>query len=529
LGVEYPWAKYAQIVGRDYVSGAMENTTATLHQESAYKNARELTDGNAWEETIAHELFHHWFGDLVTAESWSNLTVNESFANYSEYLWDEYKYGRDFADAHHFEDMQGYLFSGSDKKDLVRFHYSNKEDMFDAVSYNKGGRILHMLRNIVGDDAFFKSLTVYLNTNKYKTGEAAQLRLAFEEVTGRDLNWFWNQWYYGSGHPKLKISYGFDSTKGVSQVYIEQTQKSGKAFQLPIAVDVYQNGKKTRHSIMLKGLNDTLNFATATPAEWISVDADRILLAERTDNKSESQFLAQAKYGKTYADRKEVIDYFAKNNMKQLVDGLSDPFFKHRIYTLQKLSSSSFRNEEDVKLKIEKLASSDPYKKVRAAAINVLTKIGESKYISLFETALNDSSYSVAGAAFKGLNSLKPEASYELAKKYSSDAKGALGDEIIKIMISQGKAEDFPIVAKTFGDMPLSQEKLSQTEKFADFLLKVSDVEQIKLGINLMVDFRNSIPEQFRSFVDANFEKQFKKISQAKGADIETYIKSVFK
>ncbi|MEN9964345.1 MAG: hypothetical protein RL582_1440 [Bacteroidota bacterium] len=280
---------------------------------------------------------------------------------------------------------------------------------------------------------------------------------------------------------------------------------------------------------MLNGLNDTLNFSTETPAEWISVDADRILLAERNDNKSESQILAQAKYGKTYADRKEVIDYFAKNNMKQLVDGLSDPFFKLRIYTLQKLGTSSFRNEDEVKAKIEKMASSDPYKKVRAAAINVLTKIGESKYISLFETALNDSSYSVAGAAFKGLNSLKPEASYELAKKYSSDAKGALGDEIIKIMISQGKAEDFSIVAKTFGDMPLSQEKLSQTEKFADFLLKVSDVEQIKLGINLMIDFRNSIPEQFRNFVDANFEKQFKKISQAKGADIESYIKSVFK
>jgi aminopeptidase N len=86
LGVEYPWQKYAQIVGRDYVSGAMENTTATLHQESAYQNNRQLADGNAWEETIAHELFHQWFGDLVTAESWSNLTVNESFANYSEYL-----------------------------------------------------------------------------------------------------------------------------------------------------------------------------------------------------------------------------------------------------------------------------------------------------------------------------------------------------------------------------------------------------------------------------------------------------------
>ncbi len=90
LGVEYPWAKYAQIVGRDYVSGAMENTTSTLHGEGAYQNNRQLADGNDWESTIAHELFHQWFGDLVTTESWTMITVNESFANYSEYLWNEY-------------------------------------------------------------------------------------------------------------------------------------------------------------------------------------------------------------------------------------------------------------------------------------------------------------------------------------------------------------------------------------------------------------------------------------------------------
>jgi aminopeptidase N len=88
-GIDYPWAKYSQIVGRDYVSGAMENTTATIHQESAQQDARELVDGNKWESTIAHELFHQWFGDLVTAESWSNLTLNESFANYSETLWND--------------------------------------------------------------------------------------------------------------------------------------------------------------------------------------------------------------------------------------------------------------------------------------------------------------------------------------------------------------------------------------------------------------------------------------------------------
>ncbi|MCW3109448.1 MAG: family peptidase, partial [Segetibacter sp.] len=98
LGVEYPWDKYSQMVGRDYVSGAMENTSATLHSEYLQQNARQLVDGNKYEDYISHELFHQWFGDLVTAESWSNLTVNESFANYSETLWNEYKHGQDAGD-----------------------------------------------------------------------------------------------------------------------------------------------------------------------------------------------------------------------------------------------------------------------------------------------------------------------------------------------------------------------------------------------------------------------------------------------
>lgn len=108
-GVDFPWVKYSQMVGRDYVSGAMENTTATLHQEGAQQDARELTDGNIWEGTIAHELFHQWFGDYVTPESWSNLTLSESFADYSQTLWNEYKYGKDAGDEENFNGMQGYL------------------------------------------------------------------------------------------------------------------------------------------------------------------------------------------------------------------------------------------------------------------------------------------------------------------------------------------------------------------------------------------------------------------------------------
>jgi len=197
LGVEYPWHKYNQIVVRDYVSGAMENTTAVIHGDFLYQTDRELLDSDN-ESIIAHELFHHWFGDLVTAESWSNLTINESFANYSQYLWDEYEHGREEADKNAYGEMSGYFMSGarSGYHDLVYFNYESEMEMFDGHSYNKGGRILHMLRYYLGDDAFFASLKHFLNKMKFKATEAHDLRLSFEEVSGKDLNWFFNQWYF---------------------------------------------------------------------------------------------------------------------------------------------------------------------------------------------------------------------------------------------------------------------------------------------------------------------------------------------
>jgi aminopeptidase N len=474
LGVEFPWQKYSQIVGRDYVSGAMENTTATLHQESAYQNARELSDGNAWEETIAHELFHQWFGDLVTCESWSNLTVNESFANYSEYLWDEYKYGKDYADAHNFEDMQGYLMSGGEKKDLVRFAYNSREDMFDGVSYNKGGRILHMLRNTVGDEAFFKSLNNYLTTNKFKSAEASQLRLAFEETTGRDLNWFWNQWYYGSGHPKFKINYSYDPASKIVSVLVNQTQKSGKLFNIPTAIEIYSKGDKTKYNVTLKNAADSFYFLSETEPEWITVDPDRFLLCEKSDNKTEANYIAQWKYGKTYLDRKEALDYFGKNNLPQLADGLQDKFYKLRISTIQKLSTSSMKSDANIISQIEEMAKTEKNRNIKAAALNFLVKNGDKKYQSIYESAINDSSYTVAGAAFKGLAALNPDGSYELAKKYSTDAKGDLGNVIIDVLITKGTEADFDFVANTYNELPPSQEKISMNEKFADYLLNLT-------------------------------------------------------
>src|ERR1035437_9243287 len=513
-GVPYPWPKYSQITGRDYVSGAMENTTATLHSDAVQQNARQLVDGNKFEEYVSHELFHQWFGDLVTTESWSNITVNESMADYSETLWNEFRHGKDAGDEHIQENRQTYLADpGNYTKNLVRFYYADKEEVFDNISYPKGGAILHMLRNYVGDSAFFKSLNKYLTDNKFKSAEAQQLRLAFEDITGQDLNWFWNEWYYGSGHPKLNINYNY--TNGNAQVIVEQTQNTGKIFKLPVAIDVYNGARKIRYNVWIQNQRDTFNFNTTAKPTLINVDADKALLVEKTDNKTAENFIEQWKNGANYLDRKEALDYFSKNKMKELAEGLNDRYHGLRLYTLNKIDQSK-NITPDVLSIIETLANRDADKLVQAKAIEILARQNDKKYLPLFTKYVSDSSYSVSGAALEGLSKLDPASAYTLAKKYSADAKGKLGSVVSAALISNGTEDDFDAVANFYKDAPPSQEKLQLSNEFADYLIKVKNADKVKKGVNLIMKFRNLIPEQFKNFTDPVFKSAFNKLSKAK-------------
>ena len=531
-GIPYMWPKYDQIVGREYVSGAMENTTATLHQDGAYQNARQLVDGNAWESVIAHELFHHWFGDLVTTESWSNITLNESFANYSEYLWAKHRHGKDAADDHAYEDMQGYLMSRSDNKDLVRFYYKNKEDIFDAVSYNKGGRILNMLRNYVGDSAFFKSLNRYLTLHKFQSAEAQQLRLAFEEVTGQDLNWFWNQWYYGSGQPTLDINYNYSD--GRSRVIVDQTQTSGKIFKLPVAIDVYSEGAhKKRYKVWLDNKSDTFYFASDKKPSFINVDADKVLLAVKTDHKSAEEFQQQYKYAPNYLDRREALEYFANNKLGTLSVGLNDKYSGLRLFTLENLEEGNNYTAPSVLSTIEQMAAKDPDKKVQSKALELLAKLADNKYQPLFEKYINDSSYSVSGAALQGLTTLEPSKAYTLAKKYSNDALGKLGEVVAEIISKNGSEDDFNILLSQFKNEPFSENKIKSAFTFARYLLKIKNTDNIRKGVDEIMKVRNQVPDQYKEFIDPGFKQAFTMMSNVQMAngnsELANYIKGLLK
>ena len=533
LGVDFPWVKYSQMTARDYVSGAMENTTATLHSDVLQQDARQLVDGNAYEDYVAHELFHQWFGDLVTAESWSNLTVNESFADFSETLWAEFKHGKDAGDAVNYKGIEKYLRDESNStKKLVRFNYADQEDMFDMVSYAKGGRILNMLRNYVGDSAFFKSLNLYLTTNKFKSAEAQQLRLAFEEVTGQDLNWYWNQWYYGNGHPILNINYVYDDAAKKVEVIIHQSQGDSsdavnKAFKLPLAIDIYNGTNKVRHKVWVNNVTDTFTFSYSQKPDLVNVDGDKILLCEKTDNKSLENFIHQYKYAGLYLDRKEAIDFCAgKQDDPKAVDLLKtaakDKYYELREYTMSALDMEKKNIRETFEPILLDLAKNDPYKVVRAEAIELLGTYKKPAYKDLFVHAASDSSYSVSGNALGALELIDENESYELAQKISNGPmRGNLLSSVISIFIKAGDQSKFDLIATEYDKMPMSQKKMDNLPYFAGMVLKVQNTEQVKKGVDAIVKVRNSVPksqrDEFATLIDDNILKPIADRKKAAG------------
>jgi len=511
LNVDYPWNKYSQVVVRDFVSGAMENTTATLHGDYVQRTPKEILDetyGTA-ESTIAHELFHHWFGNYVTTESWSNLTVNESFANYSEYLWAEHKYGKDVADEHNYVDMSNYLGSEKDAlKKLVRFHYKDKEDVFDLVSYQKGGRILHMMRNFLGDDVFYKGLSLYLKQNAFKTGEAHQLRLAMEEVSGKDLNWFFDQWYFNAGHPELTIDYNWDEATKTQKVTIKQTQ-TGMVFTLPIAVDIYAGGQKQRHQIVVKDAVQNFAFKTTVKPDMVNVDADKILLAAITDNKSIKEYAFQYAHAPLYLDRLEAINVASKNQkdtdgVKIMLAALKDKFHGLRLSTLQKLDLSNPEIAKTALPAIHKMAVADSNTRVQAQAITALAYFNNPADLPLFKKGLEGKSYAVQGASLMAIALQQPQDAMATAKAFEKNNKKALTEAIVNVYAKFGTEKELPFISEKFSTLG-TQEQIQLIPAYMNMLGKVNDINALKTG----VDAVKAIGVKYKSYGANKFVTNF--------------------
>ncbi len=494
LGVDYPWDKYAQVIARDYVSGAMENTSATIHGEFMQVDDRDYLDvGDGNEDVISHELFHHWFGDLVTCESWANLPLNESFATYGEYIWEEYEYGRDAADYIGQSDQNAYLQGGKNSmKTLFRPDYMDKEDMFDLFSYQKGGRVLYMLRRYVGDDAFYTSLRMYLEKNKFGTAEIADLRMAFEEVTGEDLNWFFNQWFTQPGQPDLNISYAWNESNKTTTVSITQKQDLSvyPLYKLPIDVDLYVNGVKNRERIWVTQANQEFSFASTRKPDLVNVDAEKMLLCTKNDEKTKEDFIFQYTIAPLYLDRYEALEGLEKykeedDAQKIIVKALSDPFWNIRSVSLSKIKNLNAANKEIAYTAIVAISQTDAKAAVRARAVNVLaTEYAAKDHSSLFKKTLADKSNNVAGNSLKAIAKSNVAEAMNVAQSIENTKSNTLKTAIAEIYATNGTAAQNTFFVTALGKSS-GFNGIGLINQYKNYLLRM-DATLAKSGIDVL-------------------------------------------
>ncbi len=404
LGYDYPWSKYSQIVVRDYVSGAMENTTASLFMEEVQMTRRELLDED-YVDVIAHELFHQWFGDLVTCESWPNLTLNEGFASYSEYLWTEHKKEKKDAEAKLFSELNAYLSeSGTKNVDLIRFDYDDKEKMFDNHSYAKGGLVLHMLRDYVGDEAFFASLNRYLKDHEYGSVEVHDLRLAFEAVTGEDLNWFFNQWFLAKGHPVLDVQDHYVDSTHTLYIYTHQTQNLEEfpLYRIPVDVSIYSGEEKVDDIIWVENVSDTFKFSIDKKPSLVLINSTEDLVAEISHEKSLNEWIVQSEKAENAISRYKAYVYLVQDTIHDLSGnihkGLADEFEDIQVLVLDYARESGDSLITAWERDIVKLGKDGSTTEVKSEALFTLFESKGYSYLDLYRAAAKDSSFLVAGS-----------------------------------------------------------------------------------------------------------------------------------
>ncbi|MFM8394876.1 MAG: M1 family metallopeptidase, partial [Acidobacteriota bacterium] len=242
FGVDYPYPKYSQALVDDFLFGAMENTSATTMTDRCLLDERAALDIN-YNDIVAHELAHQWWGDLVTCKDWTQIWLNESFATYSEYLWREETEGAENARWSLFQDYLVYLREDltSHRRPLVCRKYRFSEELMDRHAYEKGACILHMLRGVLGDEQFFRALGHYLSKHAYQAAETHDFKIAIEEATGRNLHWFFEQWIWNAGYPELEVRSHWE--RGQLRLSVRQLQAlapaegGGQVFRLPVEIE----------------------------------------------------------------------------------------------------------------------------------------------------------------------------------------------------------------------------------------------------------------------------------------------------
>jgi aminopeptidase N len=422
IGYKYPWAKYAQVLIRDFVEGGMENISATsLADDAAVYDARARVDESPT-SLIAHELAHQWWGDALTCKDWRHLWLNESFASYFDPLWHEHALGRDEFD---------YTMFNAQRAGINSDRHNGRRPIVSVGSYGeniypRGAAVLHMLRFVLGDTLFWKALHHYIVKYQHTPVETNDLKVAIEEATGQNLYWFFDEWVYKAGYPVFDLSYDWsDSAKALS-LHVRQVQKTDSltgVFRTPVDIELTmpEGGTTRRFNILTR---DTTFILPALSRPLLVVfDRGNWLLKEMKWTRSNDEWTYQAEHAKNPVDRLLAVQELAgmRNNVAWIPSFVriagSDPFWAVRreaVQALEKIDSTGSAQKSEIARALI-TAAADRKPDVRVAAVSQLRNYPEERVIAALREALKDSSSRVIAAALRSI-----------AKLDSTNARGLL-------------------------------------------------------------------------------------------------------
>jgi aminopeptidase N len=401
----YPWEKYAQIPVAEFMYGGMENASATTLFDGVLHDKRAAMDYDAM-GLIAHELAHQWWGDVVTCRRWRDLWINEGFATFFQKVAFEDIYGRDRYD---------YDVLGAQRASIAVEAEAKRPIVCDngltTNTYSKGASVLHLLRRVLGDVDFFRSLHLFIERHQYACATTEDLRIAFEDATGMNLTTIFDQWLFRSGHPVFDVTTSWDESTRRLNLTVAQTQKKDSLtgfFSLPIAVEINTAAK---HIVQTVWVHDSVHlFSLPCPTKplWVVFDKGNAIPKEVHYTRWIGDILLQLERGSALErgmacnELREFLHRDAAVSALQQT-ATSDASWLVRLEALSVLSDSDHAEVQPTLV----LLTSDPDPRIRVSALEGLQKHPRPGVDSVYLRALaQDSSYGVKRTAINGLAKL---------------------------------------------------------------------------------------------------------------------------
>ena len=276
--------------------------------------------------------------------------------------------------------------------------------------------------------------------------------MVFEELTGKDLNWFFNQWYFGANHPNIEISYDYNTLQKTVTVNIIQLQ--AETFQFPFAIDIFEGAKRTRHNVFVAGNDASFTFPYSRQPNLIQVNADNVLICKIYENKILSEYIFQLENADNYAHRREALLEVVKKQedkdaFNAVVNALNDESYKIRQLALQNIDLINKNAKKDAIAKIMNMANNDPKTIVQAEALNTLGKLTDPELKPVFAKALESKSYSVLGKALVSMYYIDKPTAIKKSKELPDEVRKILATPLTRIFIEENDETELPFIAKT--------------------------------------------------------------------------------